>query len=106
MSDLGPLTKFSVLIVENPKFGCPRFIYLVPTNRWSQVCCRGSPLAPTRCIPVALGFERRESVSNLETRVEFPVLNRIKPKVWGSRLASCANAHGRISPLSPTKCLL
>ena len=40
---------------------------------------RGSPLAPTRCISVALGFEPRESVSNLETWVKFPVLNRIEP---------------------------
>ena len=44
---------------------------------------RGSPLAPSRCISVALGFEPRESVSNLETGVKFPVLNRIESKVWG-----------------------
>ena len=57
---------------------------------------RGSPLAPTRCISVALCFEPRESVSNLETWVKFPVLNRIEPKVWGldlgptSGLCQCA----------------
>ena len=68
---IGPL-----IILEYPKFGSPRFESSTYAQLAGGTSVRGSlsPITPTRCYPVALGFKLQESVSNFGFRAKFHVL--------------------------------
>ena len=86
MSNLGHTGQISYFNrIERKVLGSAvRALDLVPTSGKCQVASQGSPLTPTRCDPVALGFKPREYLSNLGPLARFRVLYRIGTKFLGS----------------------
>ena len=106
---IGPL-----VILENPKFGSPRFESSTYAQLAGDTSVRGrlSPITPTRCYPVALGLKLQESVSNFGSRAKFHFLIEKVPNFGNpqfessiyAKLAVETNVRGRVSPIKPTSC--
>ena len=74
---------------------------------------RVSPLTPTRCNPIALGFKPENPCQTWDPRAEFRVLYRIETEVLGSavraldlsaQLAGSASVLPRMTPPTPSRC--
>ena len=112
VSNFGSRAKLNVLIEKVPKFGNPQFKSSIYAKLAVETSVRGrvSPIKPTSCYPVILGFQPEESVSNLGHRAKLNVLIieipksvclRFNPSTY-AQLAGGTIVHELVSPITPT----
>ena len=114
MSNLGPLGQISYFNHKETKVLGPPFEPSTSAQlaRSASVLPRVSPLTPTRCYPVALGFKPREFMSNLGPPGQISYFNRIEAKNLGFAVRALdlgptsgkTSVLPRVSPLTPTRC--